>query len=122
MLSLIGILIELFVLSYRLSFITILGYLSTIYWLFLGYYNENTITYILLYIVLTIFLDGAYIILNLFTTLILQPIIYSKNNFFNILAMTLIAASIILRLIMLKYLFGFKVIPTKNLFYFNFWG
>ena len=109
--------------SYRLSFFTFLGFAFVVYWLFLGYYNEHAVIYIIIYILFSILFDLAFVGLNLFTSMILLPIIYSGNAIFNIIGMVLIIVSVILRMVLIINLFSYRTIPTsKTILYFIFWG
>ena len=48
-----------------------------LYLLFIGYYTDKSVVYLLLYLVFSILLDLSYGGLNILTTFILNPIIYT---------------------------------------------
>jgi hypothetical protein len=100
--------VELFVLSYRFSFFTVLGYTFLLYLLFLGYYTDKTVVYVILYLVVSILLDLGYVYLNMFTSFILNPIIFTYNTFIKYIAMVVMLVSVIGRVILIVKLLAYK--------------
>lgn len=94
-----------------------MGLTSLLYILFCGYYTDKSVTYLILYFILSILMDLGFIYLNMFTPLILTPIIYTFNSFLKYIGMICILVSIVGRILLIINLFAYKEIP-KNLHYF----
>lgn len=120
-LTIVCIIMEMLILSYRLSFFNMLGFLCILYVLFLGYYTDKSIIYIIIYLIISILFDLSYIYLNLFTTLILNPVVFTGNIFLKYVAAIIVLLSVIARVVLVARLFPYREIP-KNLQYFDFWG
>lgn len=120
-LTTICLILELFVLSYKNSFLTILCYFFILHVLFLGYYNDKSVIYIIAYTVLTMLLDLSFIALNMFTKFIESPIVYTYNTFLKYIATLVMIVSVIGRIILLVKLIKYTQIP-KSIEYFTFWG
>lgn len=109
--------VELLVLSYRLSFMTLLGFCFVLYLLFLGYYSNSTVTHLMIYLFFTIIFDLGYIYLNIQTNLILNPLIYTPYTFLKYIAMSLIGLTIIARIILLVKLRNYREVPNTILYF-----
>lgn len=112
---------EMFVMIYRVSFINMLGLLGLLYVLFLGYYTDKSVVYLIIYFGLSVILDLVYAYVNILTTVILNPIVFTNNTFLKYIATVTLLVSVIIRLILMIRLSEYKEIP-KNLQYFDFWG
>lgn len=106
---------------YRVSFINMLGLLGLLYVLFLGYYTDKSVVYLIIYFGLSVILDLVYAYVNILTTVILNPIVFTNNTFLKYIATVTLLVSVIIRLILMIRLSEYKEIP-KNLQYFDFWG
>lgn len=116
-LTIICMVLELFCLSYKNSFVNLVGLCSLLYVLFCGYYTDKSVFYLILYFILSILLDLGFVYLNMFTSLILSPIIYTFNNFLKYIGMICILVSLVARLLLIINMFSYKEIP-KQLHYF----
>lgn len=112
---------EMFVMIYRVSFINMLGLLGLLYVLFLGYYTDKSVVYLIIYFGTSVILDLVYAYVNILTTVILNPIVFTNNTFLKYIATVTLLVSVIIRLILMIRLSEYKEIP-KNLQYFDFWG
>jgi hypothetical protein len=112
---------EMFVIIYRVSFINMLGLLGLLYVLFLGYYTDKSVVYLIIYFGMSVILDLVYAYVNILTTVILNPIVFTNNTFLKYIATVTLLVSVIIRLILMIRLSEYKEIP-KNLQYFDFWG
>jgi hypothetical protein len=106
--ALVGLGLEMFLLMVRLSFFTVLGFTFVLYVLFVGYYDSKSVTYTIIWIVMTIVFDIAYISLQVFSNLLITPIIYSGNSFFKYVGFVILILSIVLRVILVIKLLAFK--------------
>lgn len=120
-LTIVCIVVELFVLSYRVSFFNLLGLLCVLYVLFLGYYTDKSFVYLIVYFAMSVVLDISYAYINIFSTIILTPVVFTYNTFLKYIAMITILVSVIARLLLIARLFAYRWIP-KHLQYFDFWG
>jgi hypothetical protein len=94
--------------SYKNSFLTMIGLCSTLYILFCGYYSEKSVNYLIILIILSMLFDGGYVYLNMFTKLIMNPIIFTFNNVLKYVGMISILVSIVIRLILIIKLFSYR--------------
>lgn len=106
-----------FTLSYKNSFLTLLGLCALLYVLFCGYYTDKSVLYLILYFILSILLDLTFVYMNMFTTFILSPIIFTLSSVLKYVGMICVLVSAVGRILLVAKLFGFKEIP-KNLQYF----
>ena len=106
--ALLGIVFEMLVQTQRYSFFTILTFTFLLYVLFIGYYNNHSITYVMLWLVMSIILDIGFISLQMFTNLLMMPIVYNGNSFLKYVAFVIIIVSIVLRVVVVIKLFAFK--------------
>lgn len=120
-LTIVCIVMELFVISYRVSFFNMLGLLCVLYVLFLGYYTDKSVVYLIIYFAVSVVLDLCYVYMNLFTSVILNPIVFTFNTFLKYIVTVTILVSIIARLLLMVRLLAYREIP-KHLQYFDFWG
>jgi hypothetical protein len=110
-LAIICICLELFVLSYKNSFMNMVGLCSLLYVLFCGYYTDKSILYVILYLMLSILLDICFVYLNIFSELIMSPIIYTYNTFLKYIGMIVVLVSIVGRVLLIVNLFWYREIP-----------
>ena len=120
-LTIVLIVMELFILSYRVSFFNLLGYLCLLYVLFLGYYTDKSVVYLIVYFGVSLLLDLGFAYMNMFTTLILNPVVFTYNTFLKYIATITLLVSVIVRLLLMVRLLQYREIP-KHLQYFDFWG
>jgi hypothetical protein len=95
-------------LSYRFSFFNITGLFFLLYVLFCGYYTDRSIVYIIVYFVFSMLIDLGYVYLNMFTTLILNPIVFTENTFLKYIAMISILVSVVARMVLILKILPFK--------------
>ena len=110
-LAIICIWLELFVLSYKNSFMNMVGLCSLLYVLFCGYYTDKSILYVILYLMLSILLDICFVYLNIFSELVMSPIIYTYNTFLKYIGMIVVLVSIVGRILLIVNLFWYREIP-----------
>ncbi len=103
--------LELLVLSYKNSFMNMVGLCSLLYVLFCGYYTDKSIVYLMLYLMLSVLLDICFVYLNLFSELIMSPIIYTFNTFLKYIGMIVVLVSIVGRILLIINLFWYREIP-----------
>jgi len=105
----IGLLVlEVVLLTFRVSFFTMLGVGFVLYILFLGYHTDRSVVHVIGYFIVSVFFDLGYVFLNMSTTMILNPIIYTQNTFMKFIAMGLLVLSAILRVILVIKLVKYK--------------
>lgn len=63
--TLLGICLQLFILNYHPSFLALLCYLLIMFWLFLGYYDQNFVKRLIAGIVLSILVDISYVVMQM---------------------------------------------------------
>lgn len=107
-LTIVCIVVELFVLSYRVSFFNLLGLLCVLYVLFLGYYTDKSFVYLIVYFAMSVVLDISYAYINIFSTIILTPVVFTYNTFLKYIAMITILVSVIARLLLIARLFAYR--------------
>lgn len=107
-LTIICIVMELFILSYRVSFFNILGLLCLLYVLFLGYYTDKSVAYLIGYFGISVILDLVFAYLNIFTSTILNPVVFTFNTFLKYIATVAVLVSVIARLILMIRLFSYR--------------
>ncbi len=118
----IGLCLELLALTYKLSFLSLLGYLQVHFWLFVGYYSQKkSVPYMLLTMGLSILLDVGLIVVEILTELQIGPIKHSSNGVAYIVILGLIVVSIIVRLVLIVRILPFRTVSREK-YYFNMWG
>ncbi len=103
--------LELLVLSYKNSFMNMVGLCSLLYVLFCGYYTDKSIVYLILYLILSVLLDICFVYLNLFSEFIISPIIYTFNTFLKYIGMIVVLVTIVGRILLVINLFWYREIP-----------
>ena len=101
-------LLELLICTYRLNFLAILAFLQIYFFLFMGYYHEQSIGYLLIQLVISVVFDLAWIILNLFTSIHIAPERHTSNNPFFIAIIVFMVIQIILKCVLAFYLFPYR--------------
>ncbi len=100
--------VEMFALTYRFSFFTILGLVLLLYILFLGYYTDKSVVYLIVYFIFSILFDLGFGYLDLFTEWILNPVIFTYNTFLKYIAMAAILLSIVCRVVIIIKLLSYR--------------
>jgi len=83
----------------------LLGLSALLYVLFCGYYTDKSVLYLILYFIFSILLDLGFVCLNMFSQLILSPLIFTFNSFLKYIGMICILVTIVSRVILIIKLF-----------------
>ena len=97
--TLIAICLQLLILDYHPSFLALLCYLLVMFWLFLGYYDQNFVKQLIGGVVLSILTDMSFVVMEMMQKA--GNYRYRSNTVFMYISMVIIVIEIALRIVMI---------------------
>lgn len=108
--SVIGLMLELVVLTLKPNFLALLCYAFIVYWLFLGYYDRHFVSYLIGGLAISLVFDVIYVLLMMLGKVHTNR---PSSGAFGVFLAIFLVVELAIRVVLIAKLFAFREAPPK---------